>query len=410
MVYVQNIKGKPMMPTTRHGKVRRLLKSKKAVVVNLCPFTIRLMYETNNYKQEIVLGVDAGTKHIGLSATTKSKELYASEVILRSDITDLLATRRELRSTRRSRLRYRKPRFNNRIKSKKEGWISPSVSYKVNAHIRVINQVYSILPISKIIIEVAQFDTQRIKNTDISGKDYQSGDQLGFWNVREYVLYRDGHKCQHCKGKSKDDILNIHHIESRKTGGNSPSNLITLCETCHKEYHKGNIDLKIKRGKSLRDAAVMGIMKWRLFNELKSIYHNVDMTFGYITKYNRIHNGIEKSHVSDAFVISKNFLAKRLGFYYKMKLVRRHNRQIHKMKIQKGGKKKLNQAPFKVFGFRLFDKVMYKNDCYFIYGRRVRGCFNIRDIDGKNTKDVSYNKLRYIGHGLNSIVIDCNHI
>ena len=410
MVYVQNIKGKPMMPTTRHGKVRRLLKSKKAVVVNLCPFTIRLMYETNNYKQEIVLGVDAGTKHIGLSATTKSKELYASEVILRSDITDLLATRRELRSTRRSRLRYRKPRFNNRIKSKKEGWISPSVSYKVNAHIRVINQVYSILPISKIIIEVAQFDTQRIKNTDISGKDYQSGDQLGFWNVREYVLYRDGHKCQHCKGKSKDDILNIHHIESRKTGGNSPSNLITLCETYHKEYHKGNIDLKIKRGKSLRDAAVMGIMKWRLFNELKSIYHNVDMTFGYITKYNRIHNGIEKSHVSDAFVISKNFLAKRLGFYYKMKLVRRHNRQIHKMKIQKGGKKKLNQAPFKVFGFRLFDKVMYKNDCYFIYGRRVRGCFNIRDIDGKNTKDVSYNKLRYIGHGLNSIVIDCNHI
>lgn len=410
MVYVQNIDGKPMMSTTRHGKVRRLLKSKKAVVVNLCPFTIRLMYETTDYKQEVVLGVDAGTKHIGLSATTKSKELYASEVILRSDITDLLATRRELRGTRRSRLRYRKPRFNNRVKSKKEGWISPSVSYKINAHIRVINQVYSILPISKIIIEVAQFDTQKIKNPDISGKDYQSGDQLGFWNVREYVLYRDGHKCQYCKGKSKDDILNVHHIESRKTGGDSPSNLITLCETCHKEYHKGNIDLKIKRGKSFRDAAVMGIMKWVLYDELRSIYPNVNMTFGYITKYNRIHKGIDKSHVSDAFVISKNFCAKRLGFYYKKKLVRRHNRQIHKMKIQKGGKKSLNQSPFKVFGFRLFDKVMYQNDCYFIYGRRARGYFSIRDIDGKNAKDVSCKKLRYISHGLNSIVIDCNHI
>lgn len=410
MVYVQNIDGKPMMPTTRHGKVRRLLKSKKAVVVNLCPFTIRLMYETTDYKQEITLGVDAGTKHIGLSATTKSNELYASEVILRSDITDLLATRRELRRTRRNRLRYRKPRFNNRVKSKKEGWIAPSVSYKVNSHIRVINQVNSILPISKITIEVAQFDTQKIKNPDISGKDYQSGDQLGFWNVREYVFYRDGHKCQYCKGKSKDNILNVHHIESRKTGGDSPSNLITLCETCHKEYHKGNIDLKIKRGKSLRDAAVVGIMKWVLYDELRSIYPNVNMTFGYITKYNRIHNGIDKSHVSDAFVISKNFCAKRLGFYYKKKLVRRHNRQIHKMKIQKGGKKKLNQSPFKVFGFRLFDKVMYQNDCYFIYGRRVRGCFNIRDIDGKNAKDVSCKKLRYISHGLNSIVIDCNHI
>ena len=116
MVYVQDINGKPMMPTTRHGKVRRLLKDKKAVVVNLCPFTIKLMYVTSDYKQEIVLGVDAGTKHVGLSATTKSKELYSSEVILRNDIVDLLSTRRELRRTRRNRLRYRKPRFNNRVK------------------------------------------------------------------------------------------------------------------------------------------------------------------------------------------------------------------------------------------------------------------------------------------------------
>lgn len=100
MVYVQDINGKPMMPTTRHGKVRRLLKDKKAVVVNLCPFTIKLMYVTSDYKQEIVLGVDAGTKHVGLSATTKSKELYSSEVILRNDIVDLLSTRRELRRSK----------------------------------------------------------------------------------------------------------------------------------------------------------------------------------------------------------------------------------------------------------------------------------------------------------------------
>lgn len=205
-----------MMPTTRHGKVRRLLKDKKAVVVNLCPFTIKLTYVTSDYKQEVVLGVDAGTKHVGLSATTKSKELYSSEVILRNDIVDLLSTRRELRRTRRNRLRYRKSRFNNRVKSKRPGWVAPSVKYKIDAHIRVIDNVCFILPISRIIVEVAQFDTQKIKNPDISGKEYQEGDQLGFWNVREYVLARDGHKCQYCKGKSKDKILNVHHIESRK--------------------------------------------------------------------------------------------------------------------------------------------------------------------------------------------------
>lgn len=403
MVYVQDIDGKPLMPTTRHGKVRRLLKDKKAVVVNLCPFTIKLMYVTSDYKQEIVLGVDAGTKHVGLSATTKSKELYSSEVILRNDIVDLLSTRRELRRTRRNRLRYRKPRFNNRVKNKRPGWIAPSVRYKVDAHIRVIDNVCSILPISRIVVEVAQFDTQKINNPEISGKEYQEGDQLGFWNTREYVLARDGHKCQYCKGKSKDSILNVHHIESRKTGGNSPSNLITLCETCHKEYHKGNIKLKVKRGTSFRDAAAMGIMKWKLLDKLKSLYPNVSMTFGYITKHNRIKHEIKKSHISDAFVISKNFEAKRPGYYFKEKLVRRHNRQIHKMKILKGGKKKMNQAPFKVFGFRLFDKVEFQGNEYFIYARRLSGYFNIRDINSENKKDVTYKKLTHIGHGLISV-------
>ena len=394
MVYVQNIDGEPLMPTTRHGKVRRLNKENKAAVVELCPFTIRLTYITTNYKQEVTLGVDAGTRHIGISATTKSNELYASEVILRSDIVDLLATRREQRRTRRSRLRYRKPRFNNRTKSKRPEWVAPSVRYKVDAHLKSVERICSILPISRIIVEVAQFDTQKIKNLEISGKEYQEGDQLGFWDVREYVLARDGHKCQYCKGKSKDPILNVHHIESRKTGGNSPSNLITLCETCHKAYHRGGIELKVKRGKSLRDAVVMGIMKWKLYDALKSIYSNVNMTFGYITKYNRINNGIEKSHVSDAFTISKNFKAKRLGYYYKIKLVRRHNRQIHKAKILKGGVKRNNQSPFEVFGFRLFDRVIFSNQCYFIYARRASGSFNIRDIDGKNLRDVTYKKLK----------------
>lgn len=396
MVYVQDIDGKPMMPTTRHGKVRRLLKANKATVVNLCPFTIQLTYKSTDHKQPVTLGIDAGAKHIGFSATTEKEELFACETILRTDIVDLLSTRSQNRRTRRSRLRYRKPKFNNRVFSKKKGWVAPSVKQRIDSHLNGVNEIHKILPITKIVIEAAQFDTHKMKNPNISGIDYQNGEQLGFWNVREYVLFRDGHKCSYCKGKSKDLILNIHHIESRKTGGDSPSNLITLCETCHKEYHKGNIDLKVRRGKSLCGAAIMGIMKWRLYDELKSRYSNVSMTFGYITKYNRIKYGIEKSHTSDAFVISKNFNAKRIEYQYLKRLVRRHNRQIHKMKILKGGKKKNNQAPFEVFGFRLFDKVLYNNEINFIYGRRKSGNFNIRDFNGENPKDVSYKKLKLI--------------
>lgn len=170
---------------------------------------------------------------------------------------------------------------------------SPFCKTKNRFPLNEVNEIHKILPITKIVIEVAQFDTQKMKNHDISGSDYQNGEQLGFWNVREYVLFRDGHKCSHCKGKSKDPVLNVHHLESRKTGGDSPSNLVTLCESCHKAFHKGEIELKKKRGKSLRDAAVMGIMKWKLYEELKSRYDNVSMTFGYITKYNRIKYGIE---------------------------------------------------------------------------------------------------------------------
>lgn len=396
MVYVQDIDGKPMMPTTRHGKVRRLLKANKATVVNLCPFTIQLTYKSTDHKQPVTLGIDAGAKHIGFSATAEKEELFACETTLRTDIVDLLSTRSQNRRTRRSRLRYRKPKFNNRVFSKKKGWVAPSVKQRIDSHLNEVNEIHKILPITKIVIEAAQFDTHKMKNPNISGIDYQNGEQLGFWNVREYVLFRDGHKCSYCKGKSKDLILNIHHIESRKTGGDSPSNLITLCETCHKEYHKGNIDLKVRRGKSLCGAAIMGIMKWRLYDELKSRYSNVSMTFGYITKYNRIKYGIEKSHTSDAFVISKNFNAKRIEYQYLKRLVRRHNRQIHKMKILKGGKKKNNQAPFEVFGFRLFDKVLYNNEINFIYGRRKSGNFNIRDFNGENPKDVSYKKLKLI--------------
>lgn len=270
MVYIKDIDGRPLMPTKRHGKVRWLLKENKAVVINLCPFTIQLTYKSTDHKQPVTLGIDAGAKHIGFSATAEKEELFACETTLRTDIVDLLSTRLQNRRTRRSRLRYRKPRFNNRGSSKKKGWVAPSVKQRIDSHLNEVNEIHKILPITKIVIEVAQFDTQKMKNHDISGSDYQNGEQLGFWNVREYVLFRDGHKCSHCKGKSKDPVLNVHHLESRKTGGDSPSNLVTLCESCHKAFHKGEIELKKKRGKSLRDAAVMGIMKWKLYEELKS--------------------------------------------------------------------------------------------------------------------------------------------
>ena len=253
------------------AKARLLLKEKKAVVKRRTPFTIQLTQATGETRQPVTLGVDAGAKFIGLSASTDKAEHYASEVELRKDVVDLLSARRELRCARRHRkTRYRAPRFDNRVHSKNKGWFAPSVENKINAHLSRVAAVWKILPVTKIVVETAAFDIQKIKNPGIECTEYQQGDQLGFWNVREYVLFRDGHKCCHCHGKSKDPILNVHHLESRKTGGNAPNNLITLCETCHKAYHAGKIVLKQKRGQSFRDAAFMGIMRWTFFNRLKA--------------------------------------------------------------------------------------------------------------------------------------------
>ena len=398
MVYVLNQNGQPLMPTENHAKVRILLKNKKAKVIKRCPFTIQLAYDSTNYTQDITLGVDSGSKHIGLSATTRNKVLFESDVELRNDIVNLLSTRRQNRRTRRNRkTRYRKPRFNNR--RRKEGWLTPSVQNKVDSHLTVIRKVHEILPITKIIVEVASFDIQKIKNPTISGTEYQQGEQLNFWNVREYVLFRDCHTCQCCKGKSKDKILNVHHIESRKTGGDASNNLITLCETCHTGYHKGIVKLPktIHRGMSFKEATFMGIMRWAFYNKLKEIYPNVNLTYGYITKNTRIRNSLPKEHYIDARCISGNPKAISNGTVYYQKKVRCHNRQIHKNTILKGGIRKHNQAPYDVMGFRLFDKVKWKGQNCFIFGRRSTGRMDLRLLNGtKINASVGYKNLKMI--------------
>lgn len=149
-VYVKNMRGEALMPTTPR-KARVLLRDGKAKVVQREPFTIQLLYATGEAKQPITLGVDAGSKTIGSSASTEAEELYAAEVQLRTDVVDNLSTRRQFRRARRNRkTRYRATRFNNRVHSKNKGWLAPSIEQKINTHLRVVADIHKILPINKI--------------------------------------------------------------------------------------------------------------------------------------------------------------------------------------------------------------------------------------------------------------------
>ena len=395
-VYVLNCHGEPLMPC-HPRKARLLLKEGKAKVAKMVPFTLQLLYGSSGYKQEVSLGVDAGTRHIGVSATTEQRALFEAEALPRTDIQALLATRKQFRRARRNRkTRYRKARFLNRKKTQR--WLAPSVQHKVDCHVKTIWLVHQILPVSNTTIEVAQFDIQKIRNPEIEGKAYQEGPQLGFWNVREYVLARDGHTCQWCRGKSKDRILNVHHIESRKTGGEGPDNLITLCETCHDLIHRTHQEHKIERkSKGFRDATQMGMIRQCIYEQAKALFPHVYLTYGYITKHTRITHNLEKSHLVDARCVSTHSRAASDGTWYLIKPVRRNNRQLHKASIRKGGKRQRNTAPKYVHGFRLFDCVKYQGKCCFVFGRRGSGYFDLRTLDGTKVHvSASYKKMAIV--------------
>ena len=391
-VAVLNRRGKPLMPCSPR-KARILLASGKATVETVTPFVIRLTAATGQTTQDITLGVDSGYLHIGLSAVSEKEEVYSADVTLRSDIVKLNSERSAYRRNRRGRKTwYRPARFDNRTKPK--GWLAPSIQHKLDSNVKVIESVAKIFPLTGIIIEVAAFDIQKIKATaegkTISGTDYQNGEQAGFWNVREYVLYRDGHKCVHCKGKSGDKRLNVHHRESRQTGGDRPANLVTLCEICHDKYHTGEIRPQLtKPGNGFKAATFMSMVRWKLVERLKENGFNVTVAYGYQTKSKRITLGLEKSHLNDAFVIADGTTQPRTGTSYTVRQVRKCNR-----KLFKGERSHIrNTAPREVFGFRQWDKVNYQGRVLFVKGRRLRGCFALSGIDGELGCEASYKKL-----------------
>ena len=426
-VYVINKHGHPLMPCSP-AKARHLLNNKKAKVIKRTPFTIQLIYGSSGYKQPIILGVDAGSKTIGFSASTQKEELFAANVKPRNDVVDLLSTRREFRRARRNRTtRYRAPRFNNRVHSKHKGWLAPSVEVKIQEHITAIKKVCRILPVSKVIIETAEFDLQLLKaiadgKPVPQGENYQKGEMYGYYNVRQYVLFRDNYTCQCCGAhatKKREVRLHVHHLESRKTGGNAPSNLITLCDSCHEKFHKGIItaaNLKKRKRRSTRDATFMGIIRKTLTQRLCSeLPIPVIETKGYITKATREKLLVlPKSHTNDALAIAQGPQGFNVGYMikiiqadriYTIRPVRHHNRQLHKATINKGGVRKLNQAPKYVFGYRLFDKVKFSGKECFIWGRRTSGYFVVKTIDGKVVHNsASYKKLKLLERSNNYII------
>lgn len=340
------------MPTSP-GKARLLLKAKKAKAVNRFPFTIQLLYGSSGYKQAVSLGVDTGAENVGLSALSGKKELLSAEAKLRKNVSEKVQERAMYRRTRRgNKTRYRKARFLNRGK---KGSLAPSVAHKLTSHVRLIEKVKKILPVDRLIIEAGQFDIQKIKNPGIGGNGYQQGEQMGYENVKQYVLTRDGRAC-YFKGPCSKQ-LEVHHIRYRSNGGSeAPQNLITLCKKHHEQLHDGKIKLpEGLKHRSLKHATVMNTVRKGLLQH----YPEAEETFGYVTKWERRKTGLEKSHYNDAFVIAGGMSRDRAATM-SVSFKRGNNRSLQKNRKGFAPSIRRQRHPIQPQDLVIYDKKLYR--------------------------------------------------
>lgn len=353
--------GKVLMPTSEY-RARKLLKSGKAVKHSYNPFTIQLTQREDGNVQPVEVCVDTGYIHIGMSVKSEKHEYLALQTDTLTDEKERHEAQKSYRRTRRNRKRYRKPRFDNRRRDRKDKWLPPSLEHKKDIHVQQIKRVCEVMPVTDITLEMGSFDTQALKAVEKGkplpkGKDYQQGERYRIATLREAVFTRDGYTCQCCGRSVKDHaILHVHHIRYRSHGGTDRmSNLITVCEKCHTSanHQPGGKLWNWKTDvKSFKGATYMTAVRWKLYREVKTTFPDktIHITYGAGTKERRRQLAIEKSHVNDAYVMGRFQPRHRATPVYKQKK-RRNNRCLEKFYDAKyidsrDGKKKTGKELF----------------------------------------------------------------
>ena len=345
MVYVQNKDGKPLMPTTRCGHVRHLLKIGKARVVERIPFTIRLLYETADVTQPLYLGIDPGRTNIGVAAVREngSALLTAKLETRNKDIPKLMAQRKahrgasrkmKRRDKRRRRARaagtvaktpvierilpgYNKPvichdirnkeaRFNNRRRPKE--WLTPTANHLLQTHLNLITKLQKFLPITDVVLEINQFAFLAMDKPNIQRWQYQQGSLHGFGSVKDAVFAMQNGHCLFCENA----IEHYHHVVPRHLGGSETlENRAGLCEKHHDLVHKEDAWAtklsaeKTGLNKKYHALSVLNQIIPYLVDELAIRFPSHSfVTTGQSTKEFREDNGIPKDHHLDAYCIA----------------------------------------------------------------------------------------------------------
>ena len=396
-VFVLSQEGKPLMPTTPR-RARVWLKARRARLVRQDPFTIRLRFATKAHVQPAKVGVDTGSRCVGIAATSRGEVVFQAEVHLRDDITQIMTQRRQYRRNRRARkTRYRQARSDNRRRP--DGWLPPSLHSKSEATVKAVRFMASFLPVGRVRVEAGRFDTQKRQNPDIAHLQYQQGELHGYF-LREYILEKWQRKCAYCQAQGVP--LEIEHIVPKSRGGsNRASNLTLACHACNQRKGQqtaaefGFPDVQAKARVPLKDAAHVSSLKSRVVHDLQAIFgeSQVSITYGYETKYKRTQGlDLPKSHTNDAVAMACAIgeVVKPLEMVHQIRcLARGHYQRFNGLHSEHKC-----WAPRKVRGFKLYELVKAKGEMGYIAGRREKGAFVIKDVaSGKKLVEVTPRKL-----------------
>lgn len=322
-IFVLNKNKEPLDPTSP-ANARKLLNKKKAIIHRQIPFTIRLNEQKIASTQDYRLKIDYGSRHTGLAILRGNTVIWLGQLHHRTNISKRLLDRRQSRSSRRNRkTRYREPRFNNR--TRKKGWVPPSLQSRVDHIESFTKKIIKYLPINAISYELVKFDTQLMNNPEINSLEYQQGTLFGY-EIREYLLEKYNRTCMYCG--EQDVPLQIEHIHPKsRDGSNNIDNLGIACGHCNNhlknnqlldewviELEKNNTkknktiiknirNLNYKRKKGLQDVAVVNATRYKVLEILRNIVPNVETGTGALTKMNRITRHLPKTHHFDAVCV-----------------------------------------------------------------------------------------------------------
>ena len=318
-VFVLDADGKPLAPCTPR-RARMLIDSKRVARRYYRPFTIQLKSRANDdpVQNDTEVRATPGRRTTGVAVVLKTAQedrtVYQEEIRHRADISRRLQERRSHRRRRRGEKWYRAPRFDNRRRAADQ--LPPSLESVVSNQEHRIARLCERSGADAAVVQDSKFDTQKILDPAIQGKEYQQG-PLYLTHLRAYIRELWGHRCAYCGKASWESRarFEIDHVVPRSKGGPANvGNLVWACRPCNQAKADKNLNTflaedperstaVLRRAHRRKPLAAAGAMAWICQNLLKRLQSRgltIRTTTGADTAHARKQLGLPKSHADDA--------------------------------------------------------------------------------------------------------------